>query len=215
MSMEDGSSVTQHALSGQTSELLRDLEIECFATGQNVDIDSCKEILKNIKASLSSTKDLENEASNRLNILQQKLLDQDVRLQDFQLKEHENERLLEKLVSQWEVSKERLEQVKKADSAIKYEYQRIKSTNDDLKKHADSVRLLNEDIVKPVMEKKQFELKVAAEESTRSLEELEKAKVLLQEVSKQHSTVQSTFNDSLKVLEERKGYAYKIKTDMS
>jgi chromosome segregation ATPase len=209
--MEDGSSASQPASPGQSLELLRDLEIECFSASKNIDVDACTNIYTEIENALSSTKALENKESNRLELLRRKILDQDAAFQEIQLKGHANERLFLDLVSERDSSKERLEKVKKAETVIKYEYQRIKSANDDVKKQADSVRLLNEDIVRPILEKKEFELRIASEESSSSLKELGKTKALYDEVSKQYSALYSNYDGALKIVEERKGYENQIK----
>ncbi len=189
---------------GQNSALLRDLEIECFSSGKNIDVDTCKDVYAKIQSILFATKSLENKESTRLDGLKIQFRDENAVFQEKLVKEESNGRLTSDLTNELDSAKERFEKVKKAETVIKYENRRIQSTNNDAKKEANVIKLLNGDVVRPVMEKKEFDLRVALEESSSYLQEVEKTRFLLDEVSKQHADLQSNYKRVLSVLDERK-----------
>ena len=192
------------SFASQPPGIVRDLEIESFTAGRNLDIDVCKEVWVEIETTLSLSKTRENEVSKLFKLLQSELLSQDNYFQSIQLKRNEINITLEQLVSERDSLQAKHNEAKKGEMVIKYEYKRVVATNQDLKEQADSVKLLNEDIVQPVLAKKDMEYKIAKEEYLSALKELDKLKSILGGVTQQYADVQSGYDAALGILRQRK-----------
>jgi len=117
------------------------------------------------------------------------------------------------LESKGKISGERHEKAKKTQSVIKYEFQRIKPYNADLKKQADAVKALNDDIVRPVLEKRELEYGALSEEVSSTAKELEKATALLEELTEQYADLQSSYDSSMELLQDRRANETTVKNE--
>ena len=204
LEMEGEASQSSAKSSEKAKDFLRDLEIESFSTSISLDVDECKKVYAEIKKVLSSTQNLESQTLNRLKHFRSELLEEDTAFQDVKLQHNESERLFMALQNEKKSLKKSCENCKKAETIIKYEHQRIQPINDDLEKQAAAVRVLNDDIVRPVMEKKELEYKIIREEAVSSARELEKAKETNVGLSEQCEETQSNYDEGLKLLQKRR-----------
>lgn len=186
------------------SDFFKGIEFESFSINDEFDESKCKEIVLEAKRAHSSTKSLEADALDHLNRLRNEELQQDTLIQEQKVKGNEHERMLASLGGKWDASAERLEKANKAKPIIQYEVQRIRVIHEDQKQQTTTIKVLNEDVVQPVLEKKRMEFNVTMEDVSKTNKELAKAVDLLEALTQQNSELESNHDSELMLLQERK-----------
>ncbi len=197
-------------------DILRDLEIEIFSSSssqEDLDIQTCQGILKEVQDVYSKCQSDQSETLEHLKKVKENLNAQYIILDDRTRKANECERSLASVSEEMENILEKHENAKKANLVIQYELLRVKPHNEDLKKQADDIKKLNNDIVRPVITKRELELEVAREEAAKASKALEKAKALHDELVLNGTDLQAGCDSTIQTLQEKKEYDSTLKAE--
>lgn len=143
--------------------------------------------------------------------LEQQINKQDTLLKTEQAEDSEFQIHLKALREQEESSRKRYEQARKASNIHQYEFQRIKSIYDDMKKQAYDIVSLNEDIVHPVLEKRRVEYEMVKEEVKCASDELAKSLKTLSDLNLQLNETKESYNDLQQTLQDKRGIELRIR----
>jgi len=192
---------------GSLSNLYKDLEIEAFTSssaGHQIDVSTHIEVAEQLRMILQKWKTDEEEISNCERNLKDNFLDQDILLQKSTLQISEIGKLSLNLKEKNAVSKNRGDKAQQANVIIQYEFERILTTNDELQKQSNTIMELNDDIVRPEMEKLKAQMQDSCEEVATCYKKIADANGMAKELEVHLIKARSDYDTLTKVLEDQK-----------
>ena len=186
------------------SQLLRDLEIESFASSHKTDLNVCTEILTLLQQHYSECCTYKDSLDLQYDQAKVEVLEQNELLQQYRQEEMENQNKLISFYKSRDESEAALERATKTERILQYELQRVETIHCDLQKQALSTKALNEDIVQPVLEKEQMELKVVKEEVSKAERDLAKSTTFLNHLNSQYEILKDNLDQEMQIKKEKK-----------
>lgn len=205
----------------ESSDLLRDLEIEFFTSciENDLDLARCREILEELEQVVSRGEIDEEKVFKSLNEKKEQVRHQSDIFREYESNEEshfdDTKQELNNIKANAVSSKEIIDQSRNAKILVQNEMRRKEEFNQDLQKQVESVKSLNDDIVQPVVIKRKLELEVAREEASTSLKDLEKARLLEGELASQLVDLQSSCDGAMQVLQEKMVSETRLKVELN
>ncbi len=201
---EEKSGEHDHNENDENSNLARDLEIEAFSTStQSINVEKCIELLNKVQEVHDKTTAERIAIQRREKSLQNELLEHQIILEKAILKNNENSRILSRLKKDQSDAQSKYEACKEAEKVSQEQYQIIEPLHQDLQKQCEDIQSLNQEIVAPEFEKRRLELEVLVEESKASKKEIQRTKMLLDELNVQYNDAESSYESAVLLLKEK------------
>lgn len=178
-----------------------------------VKMSECESFLKELENACGILEEQKKEIHAKNYSLEQEIHKRDAVYQDDQTEGSQFELDLKTLREQEESSRSRYENARKTNNVHQYEFQRIKAIYDDMKKQADDIQSLNEDIVHPVMEKRRIEYEIAKGEVKSASDELQKSLQTMKDLQYQLNEAKGSYSDSQRTLQDKRGIELRMRSE--